>query len=69
MSKDELLLHINFPSYSGGTAVMFAVAGGHLKCTKIMIDEGADVNAVAVATPEYLEKLAKMIEDGTVDLN
>ena len=32
-----------------------------------MIDRGADVNAIATAIPEYLEKLAKMIEEGTVD--
>lgn len=69
MSKDELVAHINLPSHSGGTAVMFAAAGGHPKCTKLMIDEGADVNAVATATPDYLEKLAKMIEEGTVDPN
>ncbi len=69
MTKEELVAHINLPSHSGGTAVMFAAAGGHPKCTKLMIDEGADVNAIAVATPEYLEKLAKMIEEGTVDPN
>eukprot|EP00578_Thalassiosira_sp_NH16_P016295 CAMPEP_0181127708 /NCGR_PEP_ID=MMETSP1071-20121207/28344_1 /TAXON_ID=35127 /ORGANISM="Thalassiosira sp., Strain NH16" /LENGTH=944 /DNA_ID=CAMNT_0023213469 /DNA_START=147 /DNA_END=2981 /DNA_ORIENTATION=+ len=69
MSKDELVAHINLPSHSGGTAVMFAAAGGHPKCTKLMIDEGADVNAIATATPDYLEKLAKMIEEGTVDPN
>lgn len=48
---------------------MFAAAGGHPKCTKLMIDEGADVNAIATATPDYLEKLALMIEEGTVDPN
>ena len=32
-----------------------------------MIDRGADVNVVATATPDYLEKLAGMIADGTVD--
>jgi serine/threonine-protein phosphatase 6 regulatory ankyrin repeat subunit B len=69
MSKDELVAHINLPSHSGGTAVMFAAAGGHPKCTKLMIEEGADVNAIATATPDYLEKLAKMIEEGTVDPN
>lgn len=37
------------------------------KCTQLMIDRGADVNAIATATPDYLEKLAKMIEEGTVD--
>jgi len=67
MSAEELKEHINLPSHSGGTAVMFAAAGGHPKVTQLMIDEGADVNAVAIATPEYLEKLAKMIEEGTVD--
>jgi ankyrin repeat protein len=67
MTTEELVAHVNLPSHSGGTAVMFAAAGGHPRCTKLMIDEGADVDAVAVATPEYLEKLAKMIEDGTVD--
>jgi len=69
MKKDELVKHINLPSHSGGTAVMFAAAGGHPKTTKLMIDEGADVNMIATAIPEYLEKLAKMIEDGTVDPN
>lgn len=69
MSADELKEHINLPSHSGGTAVMFAAAGGHPKCTKLMIDEGADVNAIATATPDYLEKLALMIEEGTVDPN
>lgn len=67
MSKDELVEHINLPSHSGGTAVMFAAAGGHPKCTKLMIDEGASVDAIATATPDYLEKLAQMIEEGTVD--
>jgi ankyrin repeat protein len=69
MSKDEFVAHVNLPSHSGGTAVMFAAAGGHPKCTKLMIDNGADVNAIAVARPDYLEKLAKMIEEGKVDPN
>jgi hypothetical protein len=34
-----------------------------------MIDEGADVDTIAVAMPKYLEKLAKMIKEGTVDPN
>lgn len=48
---------------------MFAAAGGHAEATKALIDLGADVNAVAQSTPEYLEKLAVMIEEGTVDDN
>eukprot|EP00568_Trieres_chinensis_P002301 CAMPEP_0183293248 /NCGR_PEP_ID=MMETSP0160_2-20130417/2005_1 /TAXON_ID=2839 ORGANISM="Odontella Sinensis, Strain Grunow 1884" /NCGR_SAMPLE_ID=MMETSP0160_2 /ASSEMBLY_ACC=CAM_ASM_000250 /LENGTH=938 /DNA_ID=CAMNT_0025454335 /DNA_START=100 /DNA_END=2916 /DNA_ORIENTATION=- len=65
MSEDELKAHVNLASYSGGTSVMFSAAGGHPSCTEALIALGADVNAVAQATEEYLEKLAKMIEDGT----
>ena len=69
MSGKELVAHINFLSHSGGLAIIFAAAGGHPKCTKLMIDEGADVDAIAVATPKYPEKLEKMIKEGTVDPN
>lgn len=66
MDKEQLKEHINLFSYSGGSSVMFAAAGGHSEAMKILIDLGADVNAVAQATPDYLVKLAKMIEEGTV---
>jgi ankyrin repeat protein len=66
MSAEELTTHINMYSYSGGSSVMFAGAGGHVACTKQLLELGADVNAIARATPDYLEKLAKMIEEGTV---
>lgn len=65
-SGDELKEHINMFSYSGGSSVMFAAAGGHYNCTKQLIDLGADVNAIARATPDYLEKLKKMVEEGQV---
>ena len=68
-NEKELVEHVNLPSHSGGTAVMFAAAEGHPKCTQLMIDYGANVDMIATATPDYLEKLAKMIEDGTVDPN
>uniref|UniRef100_A0A6U3Q8H2 Uncharacterized protein n=2 Tax=Ditylum brightwellii TaxID=49249 RepID=A0A6U3Q8H2_9STRA len=67
MSEDQVKEHINLASFSGGTSVMFAAAGGHPKCTQALIENGADVNAIAQATPDYLEKLAKMIEEGTVE--
>jgi len=66
-NAQELTDHINMASYSGGTAVMFAAAGGHEDCTKQLIDLGADVNAIARATPDYMERLQKMIEDGSVE--
>lgn len=69
MSISQLKDHINLFSFSGGSAVMFAAAGGHTEATKVLIGLGADINAVAQATPEYLEKLAIMIEEGTVDDN
>ena len=65
-SEEELKEHINMFSYSGGSSVMFAAAGGHFNCTKQLIELGADVNAIARSTPEYLEKLKKMIEEGQV---
>lgn len=64
MSDAELKEHINLFSYSGGSAVMFAAAGGHYNCTKQLMALGADINAIAKATPDYMEKLTKMIEEG-----
>ena len=69
MNSVQLKDHINLFSFSGGSAVMFAAAGGHAEATKALIDLGADVNAVAQATPAYLDKLAIMIQEGTVDDN
>jgi ankyrin repeat protein len=69
LNAAQLKDHINSFSFSGGSAVMFAAAGGHSEATKTLTELGADVNAVAQATPEYLEKLAVMIEEGTVDDN
>jgi len=69
LDTSQLTEHINLFSFSGGSAVMFAAAGGHAEATSELIKLGADVNAVAQATPEYLEKLAQMIEDGTMEEN
>lgn len=66
MSAAQLTEHINLFSYSGGSSVMFAAAGGHREAMSALIDLGADVNAIAQATPDYLVKLAKMIQEGTV---
>jgi ankyrin repeat protein len=66
MSEEELKNHINMYSYSGGSSVMFAAAGGHVACTKQLMELGADIKAIARATPEYLEKLVQMLAEGTV---
>ena len=65
MNDEQLKEHINLASFSGGTSVMFSAAGGHTACTKALIELGANVNEVAQATPDYLDKIAKMLEDGT----
>lgn len=65
-SEKDLKEHINLFSYSGGSSIMFAAAGGHTNCTKQLIEHGADVNAIARAKPDYLERLEKMIEEGQV---
>jgi len=62
----KLKEHINMFSFSGGSSVMFAAAGGHYNCSKQLIDLGADVNSIARSTPEYLEKLKTMYELGQV---
>jgi ankyrin repeat protein len=65
-SPSELTDYINLFAHSGGSAVMFAAAGGHVECAKQLMELGADINAVARNKPGYLEKLKKMIEEGQV---
>jgi ankyrin repeat protein len=62
---EDLKIHINLTSYLGGVSLMFAAAGGHSNATQLLIELGANVNAIADATPEYLEKLNKQIKAGT----
>jgi len=58
---------VNLASYSGGTSVMFSAHFGAYNVTELLIENGADINLHAQATPEYLENYAKAIEDGTID--
>jgi ankyrin repeat protein len=58
--------HLDRLSYSGGSPVMFAAAGGHTDCVKELIELGSNINAIAKATPEYAERLKKMIAEGTM---
>ena len=60
MDVIQLTEHINLFSFSGGSAVMFSVAGERNEATSELI-KLADVNAVTQATPEYLEKPSRMI--------
>jgi ankyrin repeat protein len=63
---ENLKTYINLVSYLGGVSLMFAAAGGHSNATQLLIELGADVNAIARATPEcLLKKLKKQIEAGT----
>lgn len=64
-SSSDFVDYINLLSHSGGSAVMFAAGGGHPAETQLLMDKGAEVNAIAQATPEYLESLAEAIEAGT----
>lgn len=64
-SGKQLVDHINMFSFSGGSSAMFAAAAGNTELMKELIDLGADVTAVAKATPEYLGKIKKSVEDGT----
>lgn len=42
---------------------MFAAGGGHNDTTRFLLDQKADVNIVVQATPEYIERVAKVIDD------
>jgi len=63
-SASDLKDYINLLSHSGGSAVMFAAGGGHPEVTQLLIEKGSEVNAIAQATPEYLESLAEAIAEG-----
>jgi serine/threonine-protein phosphatase 6 regulatory ankyrin repeat subunit B len=65
-SPEELTADINLLSYSGGSSVMFAAAGGHVECAKELMKLGANINDIARSREGYVEKLQKMIEEGTV---
>jgi len=65
-SEAEATEYINLFAHSGGSAVMFAAAGGHVECAKQLMDLGAEINAIARNKDGYLEKLQKMIEEGQV---
>lgn len=66
LSPGDLTTYINLFSHSGGSAVMFAAASGHVECAKQLMELGADVTAIARAKDGYAEKLQKMIEEGQV---
>jgi ankyrin repeat protein len=66
MSPEKLKEHLNMLSFSGGSAVMFAAAGGHVESAKQLMELGADIKAIARAKEGYAEKLAKMIAEGQV---
>lgn len=63
--EESLREYINRHSENGGSAVMFAAAGGHTDCTRQLIELGANLEAVAKATVGYLERLEKRKEDGS----
>jgi ankyrin repeat protein len=66
-SDTELTTYINLHSYSGGSTIMFATAGGHYNITKQLHELGGNPHAIARATPDYLVKLQANIEAGKVN--
>ncbi len=51
---------------------MFAAGGGHNDTTRFLLDQKADVNIVVQATPEYIERVAKVwdrAENYEVEIN
>lgn len=67
VNGQDLLDLLNKKSFTGGTAVMFSSHFGSYNVTKYFIELGVDLNLHAQATPEYLEKYARQIADGSID--
>lgn len=65
VSDSENTDYLNLLSNSGGSAIMFAAGGGHANATLLLIERGADIDAIARATPEYLLHLKEALEQGT----
>jgi len=63
-SAEQVKEHINQLSFSGGSSVMFAAAGGHTDCAKRLVELGANVHDIAQATPEYLTKIRAQEAEG-----
>ena len=56
---------LNRMSFSGGTPIMFAAAGGHAECVEYLLELGATVDTPSKATPEYLAKMEKQLAGTT----
>ncbi|RYG65333.1 ankyrin repeat domain-containing protein, partial [archaeon] len=59
---------VNHVANSGGTALMFAAGGGHLEASRLLLARGADVNVAVLATPDYIEQVAKGVAEGKEDV-
>ena len=59
---------LDLAAQSGGTALMFAAAGGHLGALKLTIDAGGDVNKKVVGTEAYVAQVAAQLAEGKEDV-
>ena len=64
-----LLAYSPSPSRTLSLSLSFKAGGGHNDITKLLLEHGADVNAVVAATPEYIEQVAKAIAEGKEDVD
>lgn len=65
-SGSDLIEYVDRFAHSGGSAFMFAAAGGHVECAKQLMQLGCAINDIARHKEGYPEKLKKMIEEGQV---
>ncbi len=63
-----LLAYSPSPSLTLSLSLSFSAGGGYNDTTKLLLEHGADVNAVVAATPEYIEQVAKTIAEGKEDV-
>jgi ankyrin repeat protein len=55
---------VNHVAPSGGTALMFAAAGGFYEASKLLIEAGANVNIAMEASAQYIDKVVADIAEG-----
>jgi len=60
--------YLDLAADSGGTAMMFAAAGGHLDCVKLLVEKGADVNKLVHGTEKYVIQVAEQLAAGKTDV-
>jgi len=68
LSLDGVADDLDLAAHSGGTALMFAAAGGHEEALRLLVDAGGDVDRRVVGTADYVAQVAAQLAAGESDV-